>query len=60
VSIVNTVRAQVLDAALALERVKREWAAVSIQIGIFTSTLGFLAGAQPEEKKEREGTKHVG
>ena len=46
VNIVNTVRAQVLDAALVQELLKREWAAVTIQIGIFTVTLGFLAGAQ--------------
>jgi len=51
-NIVNTVRGQVLDAGLALERVKREWAVLTVQIHIFTATLGFLAGAN--EKQEGE------
>ena len=51
-NIVNTVRAQGFDAALALERLKREWTALTIQIHIFIATLGFLAGA--DEKQEGE------
>lgn len=53
-NIVNTVRGQVLDAALVQERLKREWMALTIQVHIFTSTLDFLAGAQ-----EKGGTDHV-
>lgn len=55
--IVNTVRAQVLDAALVQERLKREWMALTIQIHIFTATLGFLAGASDrnERTEKQEG-----
>lgn len=51
-NIVNTVRAQVLDAALAQERLKREWMAIIIHIHIFTATLGFLAGASEKSEKQ--------
>jgi len=51
-NIVNTVRAQVLDAAIVQERLKREWVALTIHIHIFTATLGFLAGADGKSEKQ--------
>ena len=43
-NMVNTARARVLDASLAFDRLKREWAVLHVQVHVFTATLGFLAG----------------